>query len=95
MCLFKQGWEAKNTAVPLRAKEIMDRMGNLRLEMRRLEKELKRLPDSEDEGMEESRIACPRLFNCKIEFPGNPDTAETPRIHWTPSRPLKGLVDAL
>jgi len=92
VCLFKQGWEAKSTAVPQRAQEIMDRMGNLSFEMKRLEKELKRFPESEREEMEESRIACPRLFNCQIDFPENPDTAETPRIHWTPSRPPKGLA---
>jgi hypothetical protein len=93
VCLFKQDWKAKGGLIPQRAQEIIDRMGNLSFEIKRLEKELKRFPDSKDcEEMEESKVACPRFFACQIDFPENPDTAETPRIHWAPSRPPKALV---
>ena len=90
VCLFKQGWEANGSVLPHRAQEIIDRIGNLSFEMKRLEKELKHFEGVDNgEEMEESRVAYPRHLNCQIDFPENPDTAETQRIQWTPSRPQK------
>ena len=60
----------------------MTRMANLNAEMRRLEKELRSIPVTGADEMEESRARCVPALDCQVDFPETGETAETPKVKW-------------